>query len=498
MEEKILLEADGIYKSFGATKALKGVELKLHEGEVMALIGENGSGKSTLAAAITGAVKKDGGTVKFLGKPFEPETILESRSKGIAVLAQELGTISGMTAAENIFLGMEKEFGCALNVQRKKMNQAAKEILVSVGAGDIDPKMPVEKLSFETRKLIEVARAMYHKPDVLIVDETTTALSQKGRDMIYRIIETMKKEKKGVIFISHDLEEVQKVCDTAEILRDGVYITKLSGDDVTPDHMRKHMIGRELTGHYYREETGGSWEKTVVLDVKNISKGILKDISFQLHKGEILGLGGLTECGMHELCKILYGADKPEKGTVTVCADGKVIRSTTDAMKAKIAYLPKDRDQESLFMTTSIRDNITVASLGNMSRKGFISPKKEKELAKKMSGRLEIKMRDMEQQVKELSGGNKQKVVVAKWLANDSEILIMDCPTRGIDIGVKASIYGLMEELKKAGKSIIMVSEEMPELIGMSDRILIMKDGRMTGEFARESVTEQMLIQKII
>ena len=197
MEERILLKAEEIYKSFGATKALKGVGLTLHEGEVMALIGENGSGKSTLAAAMTGAIKKDSGTVEFKGSPFEPQTILESRSKGIAVLAQELGTINGMTVAENIFLGMEKEFGCGLNVRKKKMNQAAKEILSFVGAGDINPKMPVDRLNFETRKLVEVARAMYHKPDVLIVDETTTALSQKGRDMIYRIIENMKKEKRA-------------------------------------------------------------------------------------------------------------------------------------------------------------------------------------------------------------------------------------------------------------------------------------------------------------
>lgn len=498
MERKVLLKAEEVYKSFGATKALKGVGLELQEGEVMALIGENGSGKSTLAAVITGAQKKDSGTVEFKNNPFSPVSILEARNEGIAVLAQELGTINGMTVAENIFLGMESEFGSAFNIRKKRMHEEAKKILTEIGAGEIDPKVSVDKLNFETRKLIEVARAMYHKPDVLIVDETTTALSQKGRETIYKIIEGMKKENKGVIFISHDLEEVQQVCDTAEVLRDGVYITKLRGEDLTPDNMRKNMIGRELTGHYYREEKEGSFEEEVVLDVKNLSKGILKDISFQLHKGEILGLGGLTECGMHELCKILYGADKPETGTITVTSTGKTIRSTTDAIREKMAYLPKDRDQESLFMTTSIKDNIDVASLNRLSKKGFISPAKEKELANTMSKRLEIKMRDIEQQVKELSGGNKQKVVVAKWLANDSEILLMDCPTRGIDVGVKASIYSLMEELKKAGRSIIMISEEMPELIGMSDRILIMKDGCITGEFTRENVTEQMLIQKII
>ncbi len=498
MGAKILLKAENIYKSFGATKALKGVSMELHEGEVMALIGENGSGKSTLSSVITGALKKDEGRVEFKGKEFSPSSILESRSAGIAVLAQELGTVNGMTVAENIFLGMENEFGSFFFVRKKGMQKAAGEILKEIGAGEIDPAMPVEKLNFETRKLVEVARALYHKPDILIVDETTTALSQSGRNTIYQIISNMKKENKAVIFISHDLEEVQRVCDTAEILRDGAFVTKLSGAEMTLDNMRKNMIGRELSGHYYREEEHGSWEDEIVLAVENISWENLQDISFELHGGEILGLGGLTECGMHELCKIIYGDIRPEKGRVMLTRSAREIKTPTDAIREKVAYLPKDRDQESLFLTTSIKDNIDVVSLDNLSEKSFISPQKEKELAERMSDRLEIKMQNIEQQVKELSGGNKQKVVVAKWLANDSEILLMDCPTRGIDVGVKASIYSLMEELKKSGKAIIMVSEEMPELIGMSDRILIMKDGRITGEFTRGNVNEQMLIQKII
>lgn len=498
MEGQELLRAEHISKSFGATRALKDVGLTLCRGEVMALIGENGSGKSTLSAILTGALKKDEGAVTFKGSAFSPGTVLEARAGGIAALAQELGTINGMSVAENIFLGMESRFGNSLNIKKKLMMSEAKRILEEIGAGNIRPEVLVDTLSFETRKLVEVARAMYLKPEILIVDETTTALSQGGREIIYRLIRKMREEKKAVIFISHDLEEVQSVCDTAEILRDGAYITKLSRSEVTPDNMRRHMIGRELTDHYYREDAAASWEDEVTLKVEAVSWGFLRDISFELHRGEILGLGGLSECGMHELCKVIYGAIRPQSGKVTVKKSGRVIDSPQSAIRERMAYLPKDRDQESLFMATSIADNITVASLDSLKKGIYISPGKEKRLAEEFSGRLSIKMQEIGQEVKELSGGNKQKVAVAKWLANQSEILLMDCPTRGIDVGVKAAIYALMEELKREGKSILMISEEMAELIGMSDRILILKDGRLAGEFLREEVTEQMLIQKMI
>ncbi len=498
MDSKVLLKADNIVKSFGATKALKGVSLTLHAGEVMALIGENGSGKSTLSSAITGSQKADSGSLEFKGAAFHPISILDSRSKGIGILVQETGTINGMTVSENLFLGAEGQFKKLGIINRSAMKKAARGALKQIGMEEIEPEQLVDSISFENRKLIEVARTIYNNPEILIVDETTTALSQNGREIIYALIQKMKEEKKAVIFISHDLEEVQRVCDTATILRDGSFITKLHGDEVTPDNMRKNMIGRDLSGHYYREDEKGSWDKEVTLKVENVTAGFIEDISFELHKGEILGLGGLTECGMHELCKVIYGAVKPEKGKITIVKSGKEIKNTSEALSQKMAYLPKDRDQESLFLTTSIKDNIAVASLDDMKKGFYISKKSEKNLANDISEKLSIKMKDIEQQVKELSGGNKQKVVVAKWLANNSEILLMDCPTRGIDVGVKAAIYKLMEDLKKEGKSIVMISEEMPELIGMSDRILVMKDGKISGEFLREEVDEQMLIQKII
>lgn len=497
--EEVILKLEGMTKSFGPTKAVQHVSMELHRGQVLALIGENGSGKSTLMSMVTGNLKPDEGRMEFKGKSYAPGSIIDAGNQGICILIQELGTIDGLTVAENIFLGKENRFAKGVAVSSRQMNQAADELLKSVGVTNFNAKTLVDELSFEERKLIEVCRAMYNNPEILIVDETTTALSHMGREKIYAIIDSLKKQKKAVVFISHDLDEVQSVCDSAFVLRDGQYIDTLYGEDVTPDRMRQLMIGRDLSGNYYRTKDAVYVKEEAVLEVKDIEYGILQNVSFTLHRGEILGLGGLTECGMHELCKIVFGAIKPQKGEVELVETHTRITSPQVAIKNHIAYLPKDRDNESLFLLTSIKDNITVASIDGLRKGPIITRKSEKDLANRAAKQLAVKMQNVEQLAGELSGGNKQKVVVAKWMANDSDILIMDCPTRGIDIGVKAAIYKLMEELIKEGKSILMVSEEIPELLGMSDRILIMKDGKVNGEFGRdENVTEKDLIEKLI
>ena len=497
---EVILKLDGMVKSFGATKAVQNVSLELHRGEVMALIGENGSGKSTLMSLVVGSQKADAGTMTYRGEPYQPHSLIDASKKHICILIQETGTISGLTVAENVFLGKEDKFHWGPIIRARQMNAATDELLRDMGAGEkIRANMVVDDLSFEDRKLVEVCRALSNDPEILIVDETTTALSHTGRDKIYEIIAKLKNEGKAVIFISHDLDEVQKICDSAVVMRDGTYVDTLYGEAVTPYNMRQRMIGRELSGNYYRGDTVYATEE-VVLDVRNINWGDrLHDISFQLHKGEILGLGGLTECGMHELCKVVFGDIRPDTGTITLPQEQVQIRNTTTAIQHHMAYLPKDRDTESLFLMTSIQDNITVTSFDAIKKGPFIFRKDEKALAQEAAEELAVKMQSVDQKAKELSGGNKQKVVVAKWLANDSQILIMDCPTRGIDIGVKATIYHLMEKLISEGKSIIMVSEEIPELLGMSDRILIMKDGVLNGQFSREDhVTESMLIEKVI
>ncbi|MHC1770597.1 MAG: ATP-binding cassette domain-containing protein [Flexilinea sp.] len=380
------------------------------------------------------------------------------------------------------------------------MIKEARRVLTEIDASYIDPQKSVDQISFEDRKLIEVAMAMYDKPDILILDETTTALSQKGRKKIYSIIDKMKREGKTVIFISHDLKELQSLCDNITILRDGCLVQTLSKNMITIDKMRSLMIGRDLSDHYYREDLLSAYGEEVVLQVDNITFGsALKDISFMLHKGEILGIGGLTDCGMHELCKIIFGLIKPDNGKVTVLPIGSEIKKASEAVNNKIAFIPKNREQEAMMPSASIKDNIVFMSYDKLSKGPYISPTKEIQFAKEQANLLNIKMVSINQFCLFLSGGNKQKVVISKWIANDSKILIMDCPTRGIDVGVKAAIYELMEELVKSGKSIIMVSEELPELLGMSDRIIILKDGILSAIFKRGiDWNEEKVIQAMI
>ncbi len=495
---RLILE--NMSKSFGTVKAVQNVSLELFPGEVRGLIGENGSGKSTLSAMICGSLRPDNGTMRFDGVPYRPESIIDARSKGICILLQERGTINGMTVAENMFIGMENDFKSALGVDKKKMYRKAKELLHDIGADYIHPADLVDSYKFEDRKLVEVARALYTNPEILIIDETTSALSLSGRNHIYSIIQRFKQEDRSVIFIGHDLDEIVRVCDTATVLKDGRYVDTLRGADMNPAKMRSLMIGRENLGHYYRTDFTPQYTQEVVLKAENLNYGsAIRHVSLELHKQEILGICGLSDSGMHDLAKALFGAVRLDSGTVTLTASGTRIKSTVQAVKAKIAYLPKDRDSESLFLPTTIKDNISVTCFDQKKIGPLINKRHLRKVATGQASALNLKCSSIEQLVAELSGGNKQKVVVAKWLANNADILIMDCPTRGIDVGVKAAIYDLISELKAAGKSIIMLSEEMAEVIGMADRILVVKDGAISAEFMRsETLTEQMIVEKII
>ncbi len=495
-----ILRAEHMFKEFGPTKAVTDVTLELKSGCVTGLVGENGSGKSTLSSMIAGVYPPTKGEMTFKGQPYSPKSVLDARKSGIQYLTQEQGTIDGMTVAENMFLGEEDALSKGIMVSISKLNKASRKILDENGLVYVKPNTPVDVYSFEDRKMIETARSLSHQPAILIIDETTTALSQKGRDRIYDIIFDQKEKGTAILVISHDLDEVKKLCDEVVVMRDGKYITTLTGDEIEPDNIRQKMIGRDVDGSYYRPDFECSYDDEVVLEVKDLSvDGIFSDVSFDLHKGEILGIGGLSECGMHELLKTVFGAIKPTTGSV-ILKDGNIpLTSTTVSIKNKVAYIPKDRDKESLFQATSIKDNIVTAALGKLSKGCFISPRAEKKLAKQEAERMEVKMRDIEQYVRDLSGGNKQKVVVAKWLANDSKIFIMDCPTRGIDVGVKEKIYHLMNDLKNQGASILMVSEEMMELIGMADRIITMKNGKLSETFERSAdLTESTIIGAIV
>jgi ribose transport system ATP-binding protein len=383
-------------------------------------------------------------------------------------------------------------------INYKAMNKDAKQILNTIGGEHIDPNAYCGALNLEDRKLVEIAKAMNIEPDILIIDETSNALASRGREILYKNIRAVRDRGGAVLFITHDMDELVEVCDRVTIMRDGFYVDTLAGDEMVQKRMKELMVGREIADNYYRSDFTPTYEDEVVLKAEGIINANLNNVSLELHRGEILGIGGLAECGMHELGRVLFGLDKADYGTVQL-GDGTEIKSPIKAVKQKISYISKNRDTEAILLNYKIDDNIVLPSLKNLKKGPFIFKKDEIALANKWADELSIKCRSIDQRVVELSGGNKQKVVVAKWLANESKIFIMDCPTRGIDVGVKEAIYTIMEQLKADGCSIIMISEEMPELIGMSDRILVMKDGEISQEVMRSAdVTEHQIINYMI
>ena len=391
-----------------------------------------------------------------------------------------------------------------LFVNGKKLRKHAGYALSKIGVNDIRPEVITAAYDMQQRKLIEIAKCLNKNPEIFIVDETTTALSETGRNLLYKKMEELKNAGRSVLFISHDLDELMEKCDTLTVLRDGNIVANLdkAKGEFDADLIKKYMIGRELKGDYYRSDYDGSYSDQVVLKmVDGIEGNQLRHINLELHKGEILGIGGLSECGMHTLGKALFGNVKIEGGFVYTGEKlDELVRSEDFAMSRKIGYLSKNRDVEALALKTSIFDNIAIASINNIAKFNFLVTKgSEKKLVDRQVRELQIKCNSAEQLVNTLSGGNKQKVSFAKWIANDSEILILDCPTRGVDIGVKQFIYQLLYKMKLEGKSIIMISEELPELIGMSDRILIMKDGQITKEFTRNpDLTQEQIIEYMI
>lgn len=500
-EHEVIFEVHDMCKNFGETIALNHVNMKICRGEIRGLIGENGSGKSTVSSIISGMQKATSGTMTFHGRPWNPASVLYGMNNGIGMVVQEAGTLGNITVAENLFLGEYKAFQRFGIINRAAMYAAAVKAMEKIGITGINPAWPVRMLDMQSRKLLELARIMNHDPEILIIDETTTALGQSGREILYRVMHQTADEGKSVLIISHDLSEMMEHCDTLTILRDGMIIDNLSKDQFEPGLIKRLMVGREVKDNFYRSDMDGYDVSDVVLKADMITT--LHDLlcfSMELHKGEILGIGGLSDCGMHTLGHALYGIERVLDGEVILTKTGTRITSSEQAFRAGMGYISKDRDNESLEQNASIRAN--VGSTGYEKNRAFgflISGKKESSYVNNQITELQIKCTDQNQLVKELSGGNKQKVVFGKWTAYDADILIMDCPTRGVDIGVKAAMYQLIYEMKKAGKSIVMISEEMPELMGMCDRLLILRNGQISGEFLRkDGFSENAIIECMI
>ena len=499
MGKKTLLIAEHIDKRFGITHAVNDVSLTIDAGEIRGLIGENGSGKSTFSQMLCGIYSIGGGTFTLDGQQIHPRNQVEANNVGIAIIVQEMGTLSGLTVAENIFLGHEAPFMHFGIKDTPAMNREAQRLLDEYGFGRIKAADMIDSYNFEDRKLVEIVKATYMKPKILVVDETTTALSQSGRLELYKIMDAIRADGRTVIFISHDLGEVLAHTDTISVLRDGDFIGTVQTSDMTEDQLKRLMVGREIGSAYYRDDYGEAISDEVVLKVENVSvPGAIQNISFDLHRGEILGFGGLSECGMHEVGKAIFAASWDRTGRVTL-ADGTEINSISTAIKHSIAYASKDRDNESIIVNESIRNNIVLPSIDDLADHGLLNGKKLTKFSQTHAENIQTKIQNVHQFVSDLSGGNKQKVVLARWLGKGSDILVLDSPTRGIDVRVKQAIYALMADLRKQGKSIIMISEEIPELLGMADRIIIMKDGVINGEFLRDPLLgEEDLIEKMV
>lgn len=501
MERELLFETKKLTKHFGPTVALNEVDFKVYRGQITGLIGENGSGKSTITSIAAGMQPATDGEMFFKGEPHHPATMIEGAAAGIGMIVQEQGTVSGISVAQNIFLGNEGKFTRGGIVSRKKMNAEAKKALDAIGFENVDPGMPIDALNMQDRKLVEIAKVVYENPEMLVVDETTTALSQKGREIIYGIMKKMRDENKAVVFISHDLEELMEICDTLTVLRDGNLIATLTKEEMNENDIKRYMVGREMTGDYYRSDYGTPVSDEVVLKMEDVTTGtgMLMNFSMELHRGEILGVGGLSHCGMHELGRALFGEEKILEGKVTDMKTGDTITSPRGALLHGYGYVSKNRDQEALVLTESIRDNILAAGYDKIQKGFFLMPKDCTEYVNRQKEALSIKCASIQQDVQYLSGGNKQKVVFGKWVGRDCDVLILDCPTRGVDIGVKAAMYQLIYKMKQEGKSIVMISEELQELIGMSDRLIILKDGNQSGEFFRSpNLSENEIINVMI
>jgi len=488
-----LLEMNGICKSFPGVKALDHATLKVRPGTVHALCGENGAGKSTLMKCLFGIYTKDEGEIKIDGIPTNIVSPYDALKKGIAMVHQELQPIKERSIAENIYCGrFPTKFG--LFVDHKKMYEDTERLLKEVKM-DFDPKVKLSTLSVSQMQSVEIAKAVSAKARIIIMDEPSSSLTQNEVDNLFDIINSLRKKGISIIYISHKMDEILAISDDVTIMRDGQYIGTWEAKELTIDMIVTKMVGRELKNLYPpRSNVPGE----VIFEVKELSSITAKsfqDISFQLRKGEILGIGGLVGAQRSELMEGIFGIRGIKHGSISYKGRPLKIKRPHDAIKNGIALLTEDRRATGIFGVLSVADNVSIASLDKFVRYGFwLSVRKIEELVRENVSKLSIKTPSSKTKIQSLSGGNQQKVIISRWLANNPDILILDEPTRGIDVGAKYEIYTIIADLAKQGKSIIMISSEMPELIGMSDRILVMCDGRISGEVSGEEATQENIM----
>jgi len=491
MDDSLLI-MEGIDKSFPGVDALKKCHFNLKKGEVHALVGENGAGKSTLMKVFAGIYSRDGGRILYKGEEVDVANTRDAQQRGISMVHQELNLMPHLTAAQNIFIGREPLKGFLLD--ENAINEKAKNLFDMMHV-KLDPRMKVADMTVAKQQMVEIAKALSFNSDVLIFDEPSAALTDVEIKELFRIIRQLKSEGVGIIYITHRLEELKEISDRVTVLRDGLYVDTVKTRDATIDQIIKMMVGRVI--YESSPEVPKDRSQEIVLEVKNLSrKGVLKDVSFQLKKGEILGFAGLVGAGRTEAARAVFGADPYDSGEIFV-GDKKVnIKKPADAVVYDIAYLSEDRKRYGLCLGLDVKTNIALTILNRLSALfGWVRDGKVYATAKRIVDQLSIRTPSLDQKAKNLSGGNQQKLVVGKWLAKDADILIFDEPTRGIDVGAKQEIYSLLNDLAREGKSIIMISSELPEILRMSHRVLVMCEGRVTGELDYTEATQESIMQ---
>ena len=485
-----IVEVSHVSKTFPGVKALDDVSFNLKAGEVMALLGENGAGKSTLMKILSGVYTRDCGEVKIFGQEQKDLTPKSAQELGVAIIHQELNMCAHLTVAENIFLGREKIHSGVL--ADKRMIEESQAILDRLNI-DINPRTIVGDLAVSKQQMVEIAKALSANARILIMDEPTSALTAKEIDDLFVIIKKLRAEGCGIVYISHRLEELQHIVDRVTIMRDGRYITSMNFKDTNMEEIISYMVGREIKEKFPRVtcERGKK-----IMEVKHLNAGkMVRDISFDVYEGETLGIAGLMGAGRTETTRAIFGVDPKETGQVFLDGREISIRHPMDAIRAGIVLAPEDRKKDGLCVNLSIRDNVALPNLDILCGKsGVVDRKKEKEMTTKAVEDLKIKLPNTEVNAGTLSGGNQQKVVVGKWLARQSRVVIFDEPTRGIDVAAKVEIYNLMNELKKQGIGVVFISSEMPEVLGISDRILVMCDGKITGELQTKEATQDQIL----
>ncbi|MGV1060894.1 sugar ABC transporter ATP-binding protein [Clostridium perfringens] len=492
-ERTPMLKMVGVSKSFPGVKALDNVSLMAYGGEVTALMGENGAGKSTLMKILSGVYKKDEGKIFIEGREVEVKGIKSAEEAGITIIHQELSVLNNLTVSENIFLGNEKHSKFTGRINKKLLDERSKMFLEQIGC-DIDPNRLVSTLNVGEKQMIEIAKALTKNARIIIMDEPTTALTDVETENLFKVIENLRKKGIAIIYISHRMEEIFKICHRVEVLRDGKYAGSAEIKDIDNDKLIAMMVGRTIEDQFpYRDVKKGD----LALEVKNLScKEGVKGASFTLRQGEILGIAGLMGSGRTELAKTIFGEYKKTSGEISLNGSPININSISDAINNGICYLSEDRKKEGCILGMSVGENMTLCNLKKYENKFKSLDKKEE--AKDIEyyiKKINIKTPNKEQFIKNLSGGNQQKVILAKWLMLSPEVLIIDEPTRGIDVGAKKEIYELLNELKASGKAIIMISSDLPEVLGISDRIMVMSEGRISGELNRDEVNQESIMK---